>query len=92
MLKSIQNGVVVFFKNPGRLFHREGPMYERPFCLAIFPKRNLEPGKVTSRFYSALRGVLINFIQIMRTGIVDKFKCYGIYALVDPFIDRQPVN
>ena len=23
---------------------------------------------------------------------VDKFKCYGTYALVDPFIDRQPVN
>ena len=60
-------------------------MYERPFCLAIFPKRNLEPGKVTSRFYSALRGVLINFIQIMRTGIVDKFKCYDIYALMDSY-------
>ena len=22
---------VVFFKDPGRLFHREEPMYERPF-------------------------------------------------------------
>ena len=35
---------------------------------------------------------LMTMIQINRTGIVDKFKCYGIYALMDPFIDRQPVN
>ena len=31
-------------------------------------------------------------MQIIRTGIVDKFNCYSIYALVNPFIDTQPVN
>ena len=25
---------------------------------------------------------LINFIQIIRTGILDKFRCYSIYALM----------
>ena len=51
-----------------------------------------ELGKVTSSFYSTLREVLINVLQIMRTGIIDKFKCYGIDALINPSIDRQPVN
>ena len=84
--------MVVFFKDPCRFFHREGSMYERPFCpMLVFQKGTFSP-TVNSWFYSALRGVLINFIQIMRTGIVDKFKCYGTYALVDAFIDRQPVN
>ena len=74
MFKSIQKGG--FFIDSGGLFHREGTMYERPF----YPK-------VTSLFYSALRDVLRNFMQLMKTVIV-KFKCYGIYALVHPFIDR----
>ena len=79
MFKSIQKGG--FFHRFGWMFHREGTMYERPF----YPK-------VTSLFYSALSDVLRNFMQLMKTVIIVKFKCYGIYALVHPFIDRQPVN
>ena len=34
----------------------------------------------------------MNFIQIIRAGIIDNSKCYIIYPLVHSFIDRQPVN
>ena len=84
---------LVFFIDSGRLFHREGPMYERPlWFMLIFKKRNLELGKVTPWFYSTLMSILINFIQITRTGIVDKIKSYSIYALMHPFIYRQLVK
>ena len=34
----------------------------------------------------------MNFIQIITARIIGKFKCYNIYALLDPFIGRQPVK
>ena len=88
--------MVVIFKDPGGFFHRERTMYERPFGhMLVFRKGTLSLAKLLLNFilhWGALRSVLINFIQIMRTGVAGKFKCYGIYTLVYPFIDRQPVN
>ena len=49
MLKSIQNGA--FFKDPGGLFHSEGPMYERPFCpMLVFRKGALSLAKLLLDF------------------------------------------
>ena len=90
MFKSIQNGG--FFPRSGKIVRREGTMYERSFLPMLVFQKGTKLGKVTYWFCSTLRGVHINFIQIMRTGIIDKFKCYGIHALMHPFIDRQPVN
>ena len=40
MFKSIQTGR--FFIDPCRLIHREGPVYERPFCsMLVFQKGTL---------------------------------------------------
>ena len=42
---------VVFFLRSGKgiLLHREGAMYERPFCsMLVFRKKRRELGKVTS--------------------------------------------
>ena len=47
-------------------------MYEKPFLPnASFPKNNLHLGKATSWFYSALKGVIIKLIQIMRIDMID---------------------
>ena len=38
---------VVFFIDQGRLFHTEGPMYERPFCpILVFRKGTLSLEKL----------------------------------------------
>ena len=65
-------------------------MYERPFCpMLVFQKGTLSLAKL---LLICIKHRPINVIQIMSSGNVDKSTCYGIYALVDPFIDKQPVN
>ena len=93
IFKSIEDGS--FFHRSGlvvreRYMKRDQPKTFLPHI--SFPKKKLYLSEITSWFCSALRGVLKNFIQIIRISIIDKFKCYNIYALMQPFIDKQPVN
>ena len=59
-------------------------MYERHFCpILVFQK-----GTLAGQSY-----FLIPFwIEGCTHKLIDKFKCYSFYALMHPFIDRQPVN
>lgn len=34
----------------------------------------------------------MNFIQVIRTGIIDEFECYSTDALMHSFIDSHTVN
>ena len=78
----------------GRLFHKEGPMYDKVVCLVFCPvlaKRVLKFCKAISLVYSTVWSKFKNFIQINRAAVVDKLESYWIYTLVNSYFSRQPI-
>ena len=73
----------------GRLFHKEGPIYDKVFCpVLVLRKECLILEKIF--LVSVLEGAK-DFIQIKRAVFIDKLESYCIYALVNSFFSRQPI-
>ena len=75
----------------GRLLHKEGPMYNKVFCLPCvsLAKRMLKLCKTISFESSTVWSEFPDFIQIKRTVFIEKIESYCIHALVDSFFNRQ---
>ena len=54
-------------------------------------KRIFKFRKIISCAYSTVWDIFKNFIQIIRTSIIDKIVVYSIYALINPFTGRKPI-
>ena len=78
-----------FIIESGKLFLIEGPIQETVFCpMFCLEKRIFKFRKVTSCVYPTMSGEFKNFIQIIRTSVIDKIVGYRFYGLLDPFTGR----
>ena len=82
----------VFLMGSGRLFHKEGPMSNKVSCsVLVLQKVCLNLAKLLC-IYSTVPSEFKDFIQIKMTVAIDKLERYCIYALMNSFFSRQPIN
>ena len=72
----------------GRLFHKEGPVYDKVLQGNPLIVLQGNPCKTISCVYSTMQSKFKDFIQVKRTAVVNKFENYCMYALVNFFISR----
>ena len=75
-----------FLIESGELFHIEGPLKEIVFCPMLVLKNGFfKLRKVIFHAYPTMWGEFKNFVQIIRTTVIDKVVGSSIYALFNPF-------
>ena len=74
-----------------RLFHKDGPMYNKVFCPVLVLRKGCLSFAKLFRVYSTRRSEFKDFIQIKRAVFIDKLESYCIYALVNSFFSRQRI-
>ena len=75
----------------GRLFQKEGPMYDKVLSYVSLAKRALKLCKTISCVYSTVQSKFKDFIQIKRTVFIDKLESYYISAFVNSFFSTKPI-
>ena len=83
----------------GRLYHKEGPMYDKVFYpVLVLRKRVLKPCKTICCVFSTLWSEFKDFIQIKKTVIIDKIESFAfmywstLFFVGNHFVDLNSVK